>query len=108
MRHPRRVLSSLMRAALGDWLNGWMQRKGFNQKQLAELVGATEGGMSMILKGRRRPPKRRIANWAVVMGLNVEEARQFTELAYLAHCPDWIVREYLEMKAKLATASPPQ
>ena len=98
-----RLLASVMRAALGDWLLSWLARHGMNQSQLATLVGSTEGGLSMIIKGRRKPPKRRIANWAVVMGLNGDEAREFMELAYLTHCPEWIVREYLRLKAAAAT-----
>lgn len=96
-----RPLASRMRLALGQWLKAYIESRQISQRQLAELVGRNETYISMILLGQRKPAKKDISRWATVLGLNETERAEFMELAGLAHCPEWIVREYLRMKTKL-------
>lgn len=97
----RRPLQSRMRQALGDWLRGYLESRNLSQRELADLVGRKETFISMILLGQRKPARKDIQRWAVVLGLTEEERADFMELAGLSYCPEWVVREYLRMKAQL-------
>ncbi len=98
----RRAVASRVRLALGLWLREYMASRGMNQRALADLVGRKETYISMILLGQRKPSKRDTQRWAAALKLNEDERAAFMELAGLAHCPEWIAKEYLRMKTELA------
>jgi transcriptional regulator with XRE-family HTH domain len=101
MKLTTRKLQKVMQRSLGAWLNLWLHKRGLSQKDLAALVKVSEGSISMVLKGQRKVPKKAVLKWSILMGLNGVEADEFKELAYLSHCPEWVVREWILMRAKL-------
>lgn len=101
MKPTPRKLQKAMQQSLGAWLALWLERNGLGQKDLAELLKVSESSISLILKGERKVPRKAVLRWAALMKLNAGETEEFKELAYLTHCPEWIVREWLLMKARL-------
>lgn len=94
-------LQKAMQKSLGAWLELWLQRKELGQKDLAGLVKVSESTISLVLKGQRKVPRREVLKWAALMKLNETEAEEFKELAYLSHCPEWVIKEWVLMKARL-------
>ncbi len=101
MKPANRKLQKVMQQSLGIWLELWIKRRGLGQNELAELLKVSESSISLILKGERKVPRREVQRWAALMKLNEAEAEEFKELAYLSHCPEWVVKEYVRMKARL-------
>ncbi len=101
MKLITRKLQKVMQRSLGAWLEDWLTKKAIGQKDLAELLKVSESGISMILKGERKVPRKQVEKWSALMRLNATEAEEFKELAYLSHCPEWVVRKFVLMKAKV-------
>lgn len=93
-------LQKVMQQSLGTWLGRWLAKEQLGQKDLAELLHVSESNISLVLKGERKVPRKAVLKWAALMKLNEAEAEEFKELAYLSHCPEWVVREFVKMREK--------
>jgi transcriptional regulator with XRE-family HTH domain len=65
------------------------------QKDFARMVGTSPSVITDTMKGRLRPPLKKIESWADALELHGDHRAEFILHAHLAHAPEY-VRKYIE------------
>ncbi len=64
-----------------------LQEKGMTSKDLAEKVGLTPTGMSLIISGKGNPPLKRLEQIASALGVGVRDLFDKSPLVETLECP---------------------
>jgi transcriptional regulator with XRE-family HTH domain len=92
---------SINTVTFGELFLQALEAKGLSQRKFADMVGAVNPHINLVISGKRTPPLDRIADWATALNLSGKARDEFELHAYLAHCPEPIRKRFLENEVRL-------
>ena len=71
----------------GPLLTGYLTAAGLSQRAFAKAARTPLSTINAVIAGRRKPPKRRLATWARILGLRSRAFDEFLVAGFLCHAP---------------------
>lgn len=77
--------------SFGDLLAQALERKRLSQKDFAKFARVPQSVVSAVIRGRRKPPKRRVPGWAAILNLSAPERLAWERAAALSRADPVLV-----------------
>jgi hypothetical protein len=73
---------------------------GITRAEFARQISHPRSYVTYLVDGRNRPPPEVVPYWCALLGFSDQEQAALLDAAYLAHTPEPIVLELLQLRAK--------
>lgn len=90
-----------MHSPFGDHLAQLLNQKGLSQREFARRSKYAQQNVSLVIRGRRTPPLKRIPQWIKVLDLDKDSAKRLSELADLSHAPESVQALILDLRREI-------
>jgi transcriptional regulator with XRE-family HTH domain len=81
-------MASRPQTEFGDYLDSLLKARGLTVRQFAKLIGVQSGVVSTAKRLTLNAV--RIEQWSAILKLKGAERDRFVQLAWLAHCPEFV------------------
>ena len=88
----------------GRYLAEQLAATGWSQRAFAQATKTPVSTIQAVIAGQRKPPKRRLAQWASVLKIDLADRDLFLLSGFLAHAPQE-VRDAIERLLDAPTAA---